>query len=57
MPVAPELLEILVCPECYEPVRPVHEGAGLKCPNCRKVYAVGDNGVPNMLPGEAKIEA
>ncbi len=56
MPVAPELLEILVCPECREKVRPVHDGAGLKCPKCRRVYAVGETGIPNMLPDEAKVE-
>ena len=56
MPVAPELLEILVCPECRERVRPVHEGTGLKCPKCRRVYPVGDNGIPDMLPDEAKVE-
>ncbi len=56
MPVAPELLEILVCPECLEPVQPVHEGAGLKCPKCRRVYPVDDNGIPSMLPDEARVE-
>lgn len=56
MPVAPELLEILVCPECHEPVQPVHEGAGLKCPKCRRVYPVGDDGIPAMLLDEAKVE-
>ena len=56
MPVAPELLEILVCPECHARVEPVHEGAGLKCPACRRVYAVSDNGIPNMLPEEATVE-
>jgi len=56
VPVAPELLEILVCPECREKVLPVRDGAGLKCPRCRRVYAVGDDGIPNMLPDEAKVE-
>ncbi len=56
MPVAPELLEILVCPDCRVPVQPVREGAGLKCPQCRRVYPVSDNGIPNMLPDEATIE-
>jgi uncharacterized protein len=56
VPVAPELLEILVCPECRERVQPVHEGTGLKCPKCRRVYPVGDDGIPDMLPDEAKVE-
>jgi hypothetical protein len=56
VPVAPELLEILVCPECHEPVQPVHEGAGLKSPKCRRVYPVGDDGIPAMLLDEAKVE-
>jgi uncharacterized protein YbaR (Trm112 family) len=56
VPVAPELLEILVCPVCRERVQPVHEGAGLKCPACRRVYPVGDHGIPDMLPDDAKVE-
>jgi uncharacterized protein YbaR (Trm112 family) len=56
VPVAPELLEILVCPECLERVLPVHDGAGLKCPKCRRVYAVGASGIPDMLPDEATVE-
>ncbi len=56
MPVIPELLEILVCPECHEKVTPVHDGAGLKCPRCRRVFPVGDDGTPGMLLDEATIE-
>jgi uncharacterized protein len=56
VPVAPELLEILVCPVCRERVQPVHEGAGLKCPACRRVYPVGDHGIPDMLPDDATVE-
>jgi uncharacterized protein YbaR (Trm112 family) len=56
VPVDPELLEILVCPECHESVQPVHEGTGLKCPICRRVYPVGDDGIPVMLLDEAKVE-
>jgi uncharacterized protein YbaR (Trm112 family) len=56
VPVDPELLEILVCPECHESVQPVHDGAGLKCPKCRRVYPVGDDNIPVMLLDEAKVE-
>lgn len=56
MPIAPDLLEILVCPECRVKVQPVHDGAGLRCPSCHRVYAVSDSGIPNMLPEEATLE-
>jgi len=56
MPVSPELLEILVCPACKtSPVVPVHDGAGLKCPQCRRVYPVKDD-IPVMLIDEATVE-
>ncbi len=56
MPVDPELLEILVCPVCHVPVKPVREGAGLKCDRCRRVYPVTDDNVPVMLVDEAQVE-
>ncbi len=56
MPVDPELLEILVCPECHVSVAPVRDGAGLKCPKCRRVFPVGDDNIPVMLLDEAKVE-
>ena len=56
MPIDAELLEILVCPECHKSVTPVHNGAGLKCPKCRRVYPVGDDNIPVMLLDEAKVE-
>jgi uncharacterized protein len=55
MAVAPALLEILVCPVCKTPVAVVHDGAGLKCPTCRRVYPVKDD-IPIMLVDEATIE-
>jgi uncharacterized protein len=55
MPVAPELLEILACPLCKTPVTLVHDGAGLKCPTCHRVYPIKDD-IPVMLIDEAKIE-
>jgi uncharacterized protein YbaR (Trm112 family) len=56
MPVDPALLEILVCPECKTPVRLVHDGAGLRCDTCRRVYPIKDD-IPVMLVDEATIEA
>ncbi len=55
MPVDAALLEILVCPACKAPVRLVHDGAGLKCEQCRRVYPIKDD-IPVMLVDEATIE-
>jgi uncharacterized protein len=55
MAVDPALLEILVCPDCKVPVAPVHDGAGLKCPKCHRVYPVRDD-IPVMLIDEATVE-
>jgi hypothetical protein len=55
MPIDPELLEILACPECKTPVEVVKDGAGLRCATCRRVYPVQDD-IPVMLVDEATIE-
>jgi uncharacterized protein YbaR (Trm112 family) len=55
MPVKPELLEILVCPFCKAPVQEVHDGTGLKCESCRRVYPIKDD-IPIMLIDEATVE-
>ena len=55
MPVDPELLAILACPECKTPVVPVNNGAGLKCGTCKRVYPVKDD-IPVMLLDEATVE-
>ena len=55
MPIDPELLEILACPECKTPVEVVGDGAGLRCATCWRVYPVQDD-IPVMLVDEAKIE-
>lgn len=55
MPVSQELLDILVCPLCKVPVKLTADGQGLKCGQCRRVYAIkGD--IPIMLVDEARIE-
>jgi uncharacterized protein YbaR (Trm112 family) len=56
MPIDPELLEILACPECKTPVTVVKDGAGLRCATCRRVYPVQDGDIPVMLLDEATIE-
>ena len=55
MAVDPELLEILACPSCKTPVELVHDGQGLKCGQCKRVYPIKDD-IPVMLIDEATIE-
>ncbi len=54
MSLAPDLLEILVCPQCKGPLEyrtsPREE---LVCQACRLIYAVEDD-IPIMLIDEAK---
>lgn len=56
MPISKDLLEILVCPLCKEPVELKTDETGLKCPACKRVYPVRDD-IPVMLVDEAQIEA
>ena len=55
MPVDPELLEILACPNCKTPVTLVKNGTALKCATCNRVYPIKDD-IPVMLIDEATIE-
>ena len=55
MPVDPELLEILACPNCKTPVRLVNSGQGLKCDQCHRVYPIKDD-IPVMLIDEATVD-
>jgi uncharacterized protein len=55
MGIDPELLEILACPHCKTAVRLVHDGGGLKCDTCKRVYPIKDD-IPVMLLDEATIE-
>ena len=52
MSLAPELLEILVCPKCKGDLEYRTEPESLVCHNCRLVYPVED-GIPIMLVDEA----
>jgi uncharacterized protein len=55
VPVDPELLEILACPNCKTKVDLVQGGAALKCAQCKRVYPIKDD-IPIMLLDEATIE-
>lgn len=56
MPVDPELLEILACPNCKTAVTLIRNGTALKCATCKRVYPIKDD-IPIMLIDEATIEA
>lgn len=56
MSISKELLDILVCPLCKQPVRLLPDESGLKCAACKRVYPVRDD-IPVMLPEEATIAA
>ena len=53
MPLAPELLEILVCPKCKGDLEYRRDPETLVCHTCRLVYRVED-GIPIMLIDEAR---
>jgi LSD1 subclass zinc finger protein len=55
MPVDPDLLEILACPNCKTPVTLIRNGTALKCAACKRVYPIKDD-IPVMLIDEATIE-
>ena len=55
MPVDPELLEILACPNCKTKVDLVKGGTALKCANCKRVFPIKDD-IPVMLLDEATVE-
>ena len=54
MPISPELLEILRCPNCKSEVKIKDDQSGLKCTNreCALVYPIRDE-IPVMLVEEA----
>ena len=53
MNLAPELLAILVCPQCKGDIQPVAEQSCLVCRTCRLKYRVND-GIPVMLIDESE---
>jgi len=52
MSLAPDLLEILVCPKC-KGRSSMHRSGGVACHTCHLIYAVEDD-IPIMLIDEAK---
>ncbi len=50
-----ELLEVLACPVCKEPVELTADGKGLKCVKCGRIYPIRE-GIPIMLEEEAYFE-
>ncbi len=57
--ISQDLLEILVCPACKQPLAVValkDGGESLKCAACRRVYPVRDN-IPILLVDEAVVDA
>jgi hypothetical protein len=55
MSISKELLEILACPLCKEPVSLTPDASGLRCPKCNRIYPIRDD-IPVMLVEEATIE-
>jgi uncharacterized protein YbaR (Trm112 family) len=53
MPLNPDLLEILVCPQCKGSIEASPDQAWLICRKCRLQYEVRD-GIPVMLVDEAR---
>lgn len=51
-----DLLEILVCPACKQPLEYRQSPETLKCTHCHRVYPVKDD-IPIMLVDEATIES
>jgi len=57
MPISPELLQILRCPQCRSELQINDEQTRLKCLNseCALVYPIRDE-IPVMLVEEATVE-
>ena len=53
MPVSQELLDILACPKCKEPVKINPTASGFVCERCHLEYPIMDD-IPVMLIDEAK---
>lgn len=55
MAVGQKYAEFLVCPKCKGSLVLVHEGAGLKCERCHRVYPIVAD-IPILREDEAIIE-
>lgn len=56
MPIPKEILAILACPLCKNPLHPLSDDSGYKCEGCKRLYPVRD-GIPVMLIEEAIISS
>ena len=52
--IAQELLDILACPKCKQPVQLTEDNNGLVCEKCRLLYEIRDD-IPIMLIDEARL--
>ena len=52
MPVAPWLMEMLICPDCRGKVRESEVDVAISCTKCERVYPIRD-GIPVMLIEES----
>jgi uncharacterized protein len=50
-----DLLDILVCPACKQPLALKDNSESLKCSACQRIYPIRDN-IPILLIDEAKID-
>ena len=53
--VSQDLLDILVCPVCRQPLVLKDNGESMKCGTCKRVYPVRDD-IPILLVDEAVTE-
>ena len=53
MTIRAELLEILACPKCKQPVKQDESGKFIICPACRLYFSIRDD-IPVMLLDEAQ---
>lgn len=53
MALSQDLLDILACPKCRQPVKVNDDQTGLICDHCRLLYRIEDD-IPIMLIDEAE---
>jgi uncharacterized protein YbaR (Trm112 family) len=53
MTIAKDLLDILACPKCHQPVELNPQGTGLICDSCKLLFRIEDD-IPIMLIDEAE---
>jgi uncharacterized protein YbaR (Trm112 family) len=54
LPFAPDLFDLLVCPESRKPLKLVGKRLVSTCPTTRRVYRI-DDGIPVMLLEESEV--